>query len=164
MKKNRFLYVPMIILLLNFISSCQKDPEPGGTAVQNMAGDWYVQWEGLPGTYFSFSTYNTSANSATEMWFTDNGSFWSNAGPVKGKVNVNMSNQTFSVQNTPNITPALPITFSIRNGKIIPNGTKGPVSKNPTDSIYFEAEFSDDPGTTYILKGYKRTGFAQDDH
>jgi hypothetical protein len=33
-----------------------------------------------------------------------------------------------------------------------------------TDSIYFEAEFSDDPGTTYQFTGYRRTGWPEDDH
>jgi hypothetical protein len=41
---------------------------------------------------------------------------------------------------------------------------KGPVSKAVTDSIYFEAEFSDDPGEIYQLAGYRRTRWHEDDH
>ena len=36
---------------------------------------------------------------------------------------------------------------------------------NPTDGISFNIQFSDDDDNdTYTIKGYKRTGFAEDEH
>ncbi|WP_423147514.1 lipid-binding protein [Rubrolithibacter danxiaensis] len=165
MKRSKILYTVITALFIVFLGSCQKDPEVGGTATQALAGDWFVQWKELPGTYFHFTTYNTAANSQTEMWLDDNYSFWSSTGDeqLKGKVTVNASSLSFSGDNIANVDPNMPITFSIKNGKVIPNGAKGPGSNAPTDSIYFEAEFSDDPGTTYIISGYRRTGFDADE-
>jgi hypothetical protein len=159
MKKILFALFITIVTL----SSCQKDPEVGGTAVQAMAGEWWLQIDG-EGDYYHFSTYNTAANSSTEMWIDDLGSFWSADGSVKGKVAVNLADLSFSGANIENADPEVPITFSIESGKIIQNGAIGPVSKAVTDSISFIAEFSDDPGTKYNLSGYRRTRFSEDDH
>jgi hypothetical protein len=35
---------------------------------------------------------------------------------------------------------------------------------NKSDLISYKIEFSDDPGTIYEVNGYKRTGFAEDEH
>lgn len=43
-------------------------------------------------------------------------------------------------------------------------GTYEADSKTKTDAINIELEWSDDPGTTYRYKGYRRTGFAEDEH
>lgn len=56
------------------------------------------------------------------------------------------------------------ITVNLQNGKVIAGASEGPFSKAVTDSIYVEAEFSDDPGTVYQLTGYRRTRFQEDDH
>ncbi|UKJ07686.1 lipid-binding protein [Solitalea lacus] len=179
MKTFKLLYnkVLLVIMITMLFSSCERDnPDPGGTATENMAGEWWVQWDGLPGVYFHFATYNTSANSSSEMWLDDQGTFWSfNGSAMKGKVNINISDLTFSGANISSDDPAfvtrprpgfpsVPITFTITEGKIIKGGTKGPVTGKQTDSIYFKAEFSDDPGTIYILSGYARTRFSEDDH
>jgi hypothetical protein len=38
-------------------------------------------------------------------------------------------------------------------------------AENPTDGISFDIQFSDDTDNkTYTIKGYKRTGFAEDEH
>ena len=52
------------------LAACEKDPEPGGTAVESMAGEWWLQLD-RSGDYYHFSTYNTSANSSTKCgWMT----------------------------------------------------------------------------------------------
>lgn len=43
-------------------------------------------------------------------------------------------------------------------------GTFEAPSKTMTDAINIELEFGDDPGTTYRYKGYRRTGFLEDEH
>ena len=58
---------------------------------------------------------------------------------------------------------AYDITVNIANGKILP-GAATSSGGNVTDSIYFQIEFSDDPGTLYDVAGYRRTGFLEDEH
>jgi hypothetical protein len=158
MKTYKTLYtIGALLLIVLTLNSCLKDPQPGGTAVQKMSGEWWVQLDGA-GDYVKFSTYNTSANTNTEMWLDD----LENFGPMKGKVNVDLTNLTFTASNAKN--EYSDITFSVEAGKIIPNGSIAPGSKAVTDSITFVAEFSDDPGTKYNLSGYKRTRFSEDDH
>ncbi|WP_069660075.1 lipid-binding protein [Arcticibacter eurypsychrophilus] len=164
--RNNKIYILITALAIVFLGSCKKDPEVGGTAVETMAGTWWVQSEEVGASYFQFATYNTSANSTTEMWLDDLSSFWGSAslGRVAGKVNVDLTNQTFSVAKTTNTNTGYPVSFTVSNGKIIKGGSIGPVSKAVTDSIYFEVEYTDDPGTVYHMSGYKRTKFSEDDH
>lgn len=154
--KRKAIFTLLILSLIS-IGSCKKDPDPGGTAVQRMAGEWWLQLDGA-GDYYHFSTYNTADNVSNQMWLDDLQNFYE----MKGKVNVDLNNLTFSATGTAN--EYYDITFNVNSGVIIPNGSKGPVSKAVTDSISFVVEFSDDPGTLYHLSGYKRTRFAEDDH
>ncbi len=170
MKKINILYTLLTALLGIFITSCKKDPVVGGTAVQSLAGEWWIKLDyGKDATgdfgpnYYNFSTYNTAANIPTEMWVDDDNnskSFWD----IKGKVTTNVAGRTFSGTNIAN--QDYQSTFTITNGKIIPNGTRASGTHDVVDSIYFEIKFSDDPvpGTIHKAGGYKRTGFAQDDH
>ena len=124
-----------------------------------MAGDWFVQEDG-EGDYAHFSTYNTAANSLTEMWIDDLETFW----PMKGKIAVDQANKTFSGTNIANAYQES--TFTITEGKIIKGAAKAPGSRAVTDSIIFKVEFSDDdePGIIHTFSGYKRTGFREDEH
>lgn len=155
MKNIKIIYV-IAALLVVFLGACQKDEVIGGTAVQKLSGEWWVQLDGA-GAYAPISTYNTAANSPTEMWFDDG--FWQ----AKYKVTVDGTALKFSATNVANSDDSYPITITI-TGEVIPKGAKGPSSKAVTDSIHFEAEYSDDPGTKYEVSGYKRTGFTSDDH
>ncbi|MFD0989895.1 lipid-binding protein [Mariniflexile jejuense] len=146
------------------LTSCDEveDNDVGGSKVEAMAGDWYVQTfvgQNLALDYSLITTYNTASNSANEMWINDNGHIWE----FLAKTPVNLSALTFSGNNLASDFDGYQITVNITNGKI----TKGDVitpAGNPTDGISFDIEFSDDPGTIYTMKGYKRTGFADDEH
>ena len=137
--KSRLIQSPIIfsVALFTLLVSCQKDIEPGGTAIQSMSNEWWVEWDGLPGTFFPFSTYNTADNNSTQMWLDDNFTFKTLTGDeqLKGKVSINLADLTFSGTGIPNADPNLPITFNVSNGRIIPNGARGPVSNAVTDSI-----------------------------
>ena len=162
---NKNILTITITFIVVFLSSCKKEAEVGGTAVQSLAGDWFVEDMSDLGNFYHLTTYNTAANLATEMWLDDNGSGWTPTGSAfKGKISADVSNLTFSATNATNTNTAYPITLTIKNGKIIKKGTKGPESKSPTDSIYFEVVFSSQPTTTYKMSGYKRTGFEEDEH
>lgn len=168
MKNIHKVFTAIALLLVIVLNSCQKDQVAGGTATQSLANEWWVKVDdGKDATgdfgpgYYNLSTYNTAANLPTEMWIDDmnnSKSFWD----IKGKVSVN--GNTFSGANIAN--QDYTSTFTITNGKVIPNGARGPVSKDVTDSIVFNIVFSDQssPGTVHKVSGYARTRFAQDDH
>ncbi|WP_426326818.1 lipid-binding protein [Pedobacter sp. R-06] len=160
MKKINIIFI-FIALITVAISACKKDPEPGGTAVQDMAGDWHVKVNEA-GAYSTLYTFNTSENTPNVMWVQAAGlKSGATVLAIKGKTGVDYPNKLFSGANIANVstTAGKPASFSIANGKIIPNGTKGPVSKSPTDSIYFELNVS---GTVYKVSGYHKTGFLED--
>ncbi|WP_052496368.1 lipid-binding protein [Pedobacter lusitanus] len=161
MKKNIIINTVVMALLVIFSSSCKKDQEIGGTAVQNLAGDWYVKVNGT-GPYIVLSTYNTSANVSTEMWLQSTGlKSGTTALGVKGKVSVDVSSQTFTAANTANVagTSATIPTFSVANGKVVSNGTVGPGSKTPTDLISLDITIN---GVSYKVEGFHKTGFQSD--
>jgi hypothetical protein len=159
--RNRLITYTFAIAITGILlTACKKDDEVGGTAVQKLSGEWWIQLKVnntpvIP-NYFKVSTYNTSQNVGTEMWldFPD----W----PFKGKVSVDANALTF--QATKSQSDLSAVSARIQNGKILQNGSKGPSSKAVTDSIYFEGEFTDDPGTTYQITGYRRTRYSEDDH
>lgn len=152
------------MLALTMFISCDEggDLDIGGTATQDMAGDWYVEFlvdgQDIYGLGYSLlSTYNTAANKNTEMWIDDHENTWA----YKLKTSVDYANKTFSGTDLEN--QVYDITATINDGKILKDAatTSG---GNVSDSIYFEIEFSDQPGTIYQVTGYKRTGFPEDEH
>lgn len=157
-----------LLILFAFLSigmmSCDlgNDPDVGGTATQAVAGEWFttftIDGEDVYGLgYQLVTTSNTAANSAGEFLITDDGNQWD----YKVKSPLNLDAKTFGGTGLANL--AYDITVNIANGKILP-GAATSSGGNVTDSIYFEAEFSDDPGTIYQVAGYRRTGFLEDEH
>jgi len=162
--KRSVLIILLAAFFMTALNSCVKesDTDAGGTATQAMSGEWWVQAginnELLSPDYYKILTYNTSENVSNKMWIDDGESFWQ----FKVKMDVNPADKSFSATASQN--SYYDITVTLKNGKIIPGVSIGPNSKAVTDSIYVEAEFSDDPGTIYQLAGYRRTRFSEDDH
>ncbi|MBO9673461.1 MAG: hypothetical protein J7577_08450 [Sphingobacteriaceae bacterium] len=157
-------YFYILTLFVLSISACKKDEPIGGTAVQDLSGEWWVQIDGT-GDYYGISTYNTADNSSSQMWLNLTKFYGNDSNTIFGKVSVNLDSKTFNGQNVVNKgTYAGGLTFTVTNGKVTPNGAVGPSSKAVTDAIALDVEFSDDPGTIYHLKGYHRTKFVGDDH
>jgi hypothetical protein len=161
MKKQNIINAIIMSLLVVFSFSCKKDEPVGGTAVQNLSGDWHANVN-ASGSYSNLYTFNTSENTATQMWIQATGlRAGTTAIGVKGKVDVNVADQTFSGTNITNVgtnSAAIP-TFSVANGKVVTNGTVGPVSKTPADLISFDLIIN---GVTYKVEGYHKTGFLED--
>lgn len=148
-------------LLLLFFISCDEggNPDPGGTTVEKLAGDWFVQYKqnGKAVTdYNLLSTYNTSAN---------NGLIWLDDASQKLKVRVKteVSKLSFSIKDVPNQFKGKYNKITITDGKVLEKQATT-TGGNVSDSIYFQIQFSDDPGNTYAVEGYRRTGFAPDEH
>ena len=97
--KNIYIYrIVLFLFTASLIVSCDEggEPNPGGTATEKMAGDWYVKLlvdgSDIYGIgYYLFSTYNTAANNGTQMWFDDH-ELW----PSKVKATIDLSTMTFN--------------------------------------------------------------------
>jgi hypothetical protein len=155
-----------ILILFAFLSigmmSCDlgNDPDVGGTATQAVAGEWFTTFNlsgETGGSYHLLTTSNTAANLASEFLLNDNAETWD----YKVKTPLNLDAKTFGGTGLVNL--AYDITVNIANGKILP-GAATSSGGNVTDSIYFQIEFSDDPGVIYDVAGYRRTGFLEDEH
>ena len=135
--------------------ACRKEQndDAGGTNTAAMAGEWWVQIKVnnalVAPDYFKVFTYNTAENIGTKMWIDDQENIW----PFKLQMDVDPAAKSFSAPNA--TSEYTNITVKLANGKMLDKVTKGPVSNAVTDSIYFEAEFSDDPGTTTSLQGIR---------
>lgn len=168
-----------IIILSLFvvtISSCKqlyewnqpKDRDIEYSTTWPINGEWFItfkfdngtgtidDWYGLG--YQKIMAYNTSGNSKDSIWIDDLKATWS----FKGKVKCDPSNKIFG-QNDSIKEIYNDIKFILKNGKIIEDGVTC-TSGTKSDSIYFEIEFSDDPGTIYYVSGYRRTGYLEDEH
>lgn len=157
---KKYLVLLFTALAVSF-TSCDNETEPGGTAVEKMAGDWWVTATvmqngnevGDSGVgHFQMYTYNTAANVPTEMWLEDGGNFRN----YKVRVNVDYNARTFT---TNDFVEGVRIT----EGKIMEGAATTP-SGMPADSIVYMIQFDDDPNElTYKISGFRRTGFPNDD-
>jgi len=157
-----FKYLSLVLLLGVLSCDLAKEPEIGGTKVQAMAGEWWINilidGQDLGFGYFLITTSSTAANTDSDMWMDDH-ELW----PAKVKTKVNIKDMTFTpAQNLDNLYDES-IGVSIIEGKILKGAATTP-GGNKTDSIYLKFEFSDDPGTQYEYAGYRRTGFQEDEH
>jgi len=163
-------YLILLVAAIAFsFTGCQKDTEPGGTSVQDMAGEWWVtaeyqdagEWVDAGVGHFKLSTYNTAANLSTEMWVNDHGSFWN----FKSVVKVDYTAKTFLTTDsvTTNSVSSPTEKVLITAGKVLKGAAKTP-SNVAADSIVFSAVFNDDSGPiVYKISGFRRTGFPADD-
>jgi hypothetical protein len=157
---KKLLYT-LIVFAFAF-SSCRKDEiDAGGTAVQDMAGEFWVQADDGDPSWYRITTFNTASNSSTQMWLKE-----ADYG-YQTLINVNLNAGTFSQTGSPDITGAW--TFKpvvITDGKIVKGGIKAPGSGVTTDAISFTATISASTAQTYTIKytGYRRTKFLDDDH
>lgn len=179
--KNKIIIAVLAISMMGFYS-CRKLHDwnqPKGSEVEYsaiwpLAGEWYVlyqfddgagnigDWYGVG--YTTLYTYNTAAEETNKMWISDDGNFWA----YTVKANCNVEGRSFGSDDSLTSTAdwggsPYDIKVLIRNGKVIEGGghsTSGVVC----DSIYFEVEYEDDPGTIYYCAGTRRTGFLEDEH
>jgi len=155
-------YITLLILLVLFSCDLGKDPEIGGTKVQAMAGEWWINvlidGSDIGAGFNLITTSNTAANDGTELLL-DDGELW----PAKIVANVNIKDLTFTPASNLDNMYSSTIKVSVIEGKVLKGAATTP-GLNKTDSIYVKFEFSDDPGTQYEYAGYRRTGFEEDEH
>ena len=150
-------------------ASCAKDPI-GNTATVDMAGEWYVTVDAVDENGeilyedpygmgpVIFSTFNTAANKAEEIFVYDNANFWD----FQVQVKANPTAMTFETEGlVPNLKYECGVTIS--SGKITLGGATTP-SGMPADAIEFLISFDDDDyGFTYKVHGFRYTGLAGDE-
>jgi hypothetical protein len=141
--------------------SCTKKPDVEYTSTVRMSGEWFTRYyeSGAPLTSpHKILTYNTSDPSATQIWVED-AVVW----PFKAKLDVDYSTLTFKPMAEATNLELAGEKVKVFEGKVIPGGgiTK---SGNAVDSIYLKVSFTDDPGTTYEIRGHQRTGFFEDEY
>lgn len=165
MKKYLFLF--MTLALVAFTGCDDHDTDPGGTAVEEMAGEWDVEIIALDNTgkqlgslgTTTFRTYNTASNTSSQMWLDDNNSFW----PFKFLVDVDYNTKTFSATSRES-NDGEKGTVVVENGKVLKNAAKN-LHGMPNDSIVFTMHFSDDPqgygASDYLITGQRYTGFTR---
>jgi hypothetical protein len=165
----RKLIIACCLLALGFASCKKENLDPGGTGAEQLANEWWVTLTqngsdiyGLG--HFKIATYNAAAGSDS-LWVDD----LKHGYGFKTKVAADFGAGTFGRADATNLyfNPASPASFpatvSLRGGKVLLQGGRSKTG-NATDSIFVEVEFSDDPGTKYVLSGHARTAFAEDEY
>lgn len=154
-------YLILLLTVLSFsLTGCEEtSTEPGGTAVEKMAGTWYVNWaqKDAQGAWKDFkaatvNTYNTAANVSTEMWLKDSYKL--------GAVKVATDYDARIFQTTGDVTIKGGEILSIIDGKVLEGAATTP-SGLPADSIVFFVNVKG--GDSYKVAGYRRTGFVEDE-
>lgn len=138
------------------------DPDLSSMTVDQLEA---LEWEDLfENGKLSVFTYNTAANTADEMWFSD---YAASADDYtfrqyKLKVDVDYEAGTFSCETTPN-TSYEGCDITILGGKIMEGAATTPRGA-AADSIVAYVKFSDySYGFTYMkMAGYRYTGFDAD--
>ena len=167
--KNNLIYksVLTLIIMLSFtFTSCVETEtlDVGTSEIVEASGDWYIEFlvDGVDVFgigYQLITTTNTANDSGTEFIIDDRSHTWQ----FKVTSPIDTTDLTFSGSQLFSRVDDYEVTVNINNGKITKDGAIS-TGGNTVDGIYFEAEFSDDPGTIYQLVGYKRTGLAEDEH
>ena len=196
---KKVLYIITSLLVGMTVASCSKE-DVGGTATESMAGQWYVMIDAVDdnGTpinggedYFGlegrvhFLTYNTAANSPTEIWIDDLGQFnvadmYGNSNypnyAIKAKVSIDQNALTFKSSEAENqADPAVfkggvvvnPMAVTV-DGKIL-KGAGRQNNGSAADSIVIFVTYKDDPWfpddgyTRYKISGIRYSGLVEND-
>ena len=161
-------FILFAIVLLTIVS-CEKTYDPGATKAKDVANEWWADlYQGgasaTGGSIGKVMTYNTAVDNDS-IWVDDLHNLYS----FKVKAKFDSKALTFVTTNAkddyydPLKPAASPATVTITDGKVLLKAAHSATGV-VTDSIYFKAEFSDDPGTIYEIKGTGRTGWAEDDY
>lgn len=166
---KRHIYAIWCALIALALNSCSQD-EPEMTATVALAGQWYVTVDladangnvVMEDPYglgrMMHLTFNTSANIPTEMFVSDNGTFWD----YQVRVSCDVNNLTFGNSDwAENLKSDSQV--KIWNGKVVKNGGKQN-NGSPADTIEYLVQFSDDEdGYVYKVSGIRYSGLVEND-
>ena len=153
-------------LFLGTLASCEDqgyaDYEQETLPTIAMNGEWLVDISDSDGNLYVTHAVHKMYELNGQVWISDRiGSSSSFTGWwLETPLNTNFDNLTFSATDELNTADESVVT--ITNGKILRDAAMSQ-SGVVVDSIYFEAVFDYDPGTTLIYSGIERTGFTEDE-
>ncbi len=166
---KKYLYTIWCALIALALNSCSQD-EPMMTETVALAGQWYVTVDlaDASGNVVAEDpyglgrkmhlTFNTAANVPTEMFVSDNGTFWD----FQVRVACDVNNLTFGNSDwAENLKYDSQV--KIWGGKVIKNGGKQN-NGSPADYIEYFVQFSDDdPDMVYKVSGVRYSGLVEND-
>jgi hypothetical protein len=159
--------------------SCEtyQDPEVEYSPIYPLSGEWRVRITNVntnalvSSSMYTFGTYNTTDNSTTQMWIRTTSNVptfhpTSTLRTLKSKISCDVAGLSFSttsiVQNLGVTTNAVIDTITITEGKITLGDVTMP-SKVKSDRIRFKLTKTKSPGVTYLVEGYRRTRWQEDE-
>lgn len=159
--------------------SCEtySDPKVDYSPIYPLSGEWRVRIKNFTADtlinksgMYTLGTYNTSDNVSNQMWIrtTSNIPTFSTASvkTLKAKISCDVTGLSFSTtavtQNLNVTTNAVLDTIVITEGKITLNSVDMP-SNVKSDRISFKMTKTKSPGMTYLVEGYRRTRWAEDE-
>ncbi|GAT61835.1 lipid-binding putative hydrolase [Paludibacter jiangxiensis] len=172
-----------LILLCVFAAtfvSCEtySDPKVDYSPIYPLSGEWRVRIRNTNAdtlvsktSMYTLGTYNTSDNSTTQMWLRTTSNIptfhpTSTLRTLKSKISCDVTGLSFSttgiIQNLNVTTNAVIDTITITEGKVTLNSVSMP-SGVMSDRISFKLKKSKSPGVTYLVDGYRRTRWNEDE-
>ena len=160
------------VFAASFIS-CEtySDPKVDYTPIYPLSGEWRVRVTNLStnalisSSMYTLGTYNTEDNSSTQMWMRTTSNLPSSLGTLKAKIDCDVPSLSFSVTNGNNLnvtTNAILGTVTITEGKVTLNSVTMP-SGVTSDRILFKLTSTKSPGVSYLVEGYRRTRWNEDE-
>lgn len=167
--------------------SCEtySDPKVDYSPIFPISGEWRVRITNMntnalvSTSMYTFGTYNTSDNATNQMWLRTTSAIPTFAPvttiprTIKAKISCDVANLSFSTTTTTQNTAVTAFsalypmnsvvdTLVITEGKITLNSVDMP-SGVKSDRIYFKLTKTKAPGVTYLVEGYRRTLWNEDE-
>lgn len=151
-----------------FLASCNSedlDYKIDYTAIHPIGGQYKVKvFDGTTNVVTACNISNNTDNLSDKCWVRI-GSYSSTAAyAINGKLDCNVSSLTFSgteIMNLAGNVETSTAKFTLKEGKILLMAAKAP-SGAKADSIHFTYTSTKKPGITYVVAGYRYTGWVED--
>lgn len=163
-----------LLMLIMTVTGCEtyKDPEVEYSPIYPLSGEWRVRITNAATgdlvnnkAMYTVGTYNTSDNSSSQMWIRITSNVAGGFGTLKAKIDCNVAGLGFSAAGAKDLhvtTNAEVGTVTITDGKVTLGSVALP-SKKMSDRIYFKITNTKSGGNSYIVEGYRRTLYDEDD-
>lgn len=161
-------YFAILSLVTLLFSSCETydDVKVDYSPVYPLCGEWMVSVTDVATNKVvvpvaALLTYNTQDNSTSQMWVRLNPTV--KALQIRGKVSCSVANKSFDIAaGESNLVAANP-KFVVTEGKVSIGTFTTTASKTKTDEISFKITTTLGGSTVYLVKGYRRTMWPEDE-
>lgn len=164
---NYIFFMLFASLIMSSCNSEDLDYDVDHTAIHPLGGQ-YVVTVSRNGTELEM-TYctivNTTSNDADKCWVRVGTVTAAGKHNINGKLSCDVKALIFSGSNIENLAGNIASsseTFTLTDGKLELNGIKAP-SGTTADKISFTYTTTKDPEVTYLVEGWRYTGWPEDD-